>query len=95
MLLRVLPLGVLLHVRLLLPNMLLLPRVLPRVPLGMVGVRWKTIQRNTLLASDVLEVLVLVLEVLGVPLVLSVPRLLGAGVPAVPCHLLQPGSVER
>jgi hypothetical protein len=88
-LLHALPLDVPLHVRLLLPNMLLLPRVLPRVPLGMEGVRWKTIQRNTLLASDVLEVL----EVLV--FVPSAQRLLGAGVPAVPCHLLQPGSVER
>jgi hypothetical protein len=100
MLLRVLPLDVLIHVRLPLPNMLLpLPRVLPRVPLGMSVVRWKTIQintlqRNTLLASDVLEVLVL--EVLGVPLVLSVPRLLGAVSPGDSCLSLGcvMGSVE-
>jgi hypothetical protein len=39
MLLRVLPLDVLLRARLPLPNMLLLPRVLPRVLLEMAGVQ--------------------------------------------------------
>jgi hypothetical protein len=63
--------------------MLLLPRVLPHVPLGMVGVQWKTIRRNTVLLLGVPLVLVL-----GVLLVLSVPRLLGADVPDDPCRLL-------
>ena len=93
-LLRVLPLDVLpldapLHVRLLLPNMLL-PRVPHRVLLGMVGAQWKTTQRNNLLLLGV---------PLGVPRgVLPVPsaqRLLGADVPDYSRRLLQSGSAGR